>query len=461
MLRRKNRYNNGQNNGHGNTTGFITSKRLTAIILASGLFALSGCGIVSDDGIPFTKPNIQTEQVVGSMEEAPVLEYEMPEMTPSIVTGEGGFSELEVKYAWIKCKEVPELFMVRDTLTGENVYIGRPEEVKPLEDSDGYKAKISFAPVSEDGTYYLTADGLGCSYEFTVSSSLYEDRYWEFMEKECEKCRSGEASSAEVYMCLYAYERYKEVLFELKEDAPDVMGAVGEWIGSADLDGATGEDHFLKMAILAKYGHNLIKKDEKAALECIGKAAALSAKNEKASDDDTIKASFLAYTELYRSTGQNDYSKKILDMKEYLEECENLHDSKYILYGSMAYMTTKYWVDRSLCDMLIEKLLYRARDIGDDTKVTDPENATYEDTKDFLICAQQLAVMNYVLDGYEYNEIIMDLLHYIRGRNFQGNSCDIEEDYPADAIAIYSWVAWLEKNGKLDPAAPVVWNYSW
>jgi hypothetical protein len=336
MLRRKNGQKNRLMNGH----KLITSKRLTAVILASGLFAVSGCGIVSDEGIPFTKPNVQIEQVVGSMEEAPVLEYEMPEMTPSIVTGEGGFSELEVKYAWIKCKEVPELFIVRDTLTDENVYIGRPEEVKPLEGSEGYKAKIKFAPVSEDGTYYITADGLGCSYEFTVSSSLYEDRYWEFLEKECEKCRSGEASSEEVYMCLYAYERYREVLFEITENAPDVMGAVGQWIASADFDGATGEDHFLKMAILAKYGHNLIKKDEKSALENIQKAAVLFAKNEQTSDDDTKKAAFLAYTELYRSTGQNEYSKKILDMQTFLSGCENLHDSKHVLYCLMAYKTT-------------------------------------------------------------------------------------------------------------------------
>ena len=114
-----------------------------------------------------------------------------------------------------------------------------------------------------------------------------------------------------------------------------------------------------------------------------------------------------------------------------------------------------------MCDMLIERLLYRARDIGDDKLITDPETPSYADSEDYLICAQQLAVMNYVLDGYEYNEIIMNILHYLKGRNFEGNTCDMQEDYPADALAIYSWIAWLEKNGKLDPAAPVVWNYSW
>ena len=439
----------------------ITIKKLTAVFLSAGLFAVSGCGLVGDDGIPFVKTGELIEQPVGSMEAAPSLEYEMPEMLPSIVIGDGGFSELEVKYAWIKCAEVPELFMVRDMKTGENVYIGRPEEVTELEGSEGYKAKIKFAPVSEDGQYYITADGLGCSYEFIVSSTIYEDHYWDFMEKECEKLRSGEASTYEAYMCLYSYERYKEVLYELKEDAPDITGAVGEWIAQADLDGATGEDHFLKMAVLSKFGHNIAKADEKKATECLGKAAAMYLKNEPMPDDDTAKAAFLAFTELYRSTGQNEYATRITDMREFLDECEELHHSMYILYGSMAYMTTKYYVDRSLCDMLIEKLLYRARDIGDDRKVTDPENATYDDAKEFLICAQQLAVMNYVLDGYEYNEIIMDILHYLRGRNFEGFTCDIEEEYPADAIAIYSWIAWLERNGKLDPAAPVVWNYSW
>ncbi len=446
--------------GKANKIGNSSSK-MVAAILTAGLFALSGCGIVSDEVLPFTKTGVVTEQSVGSMEESPLLEYEMPGMQPSIVIGDGGFSELEVKYAWIKCSELPELFMVRDSSTGENVYIGRPESVKPLENGEGYKAKIEFAPVSEDGTYYLAADGLGCSYEFTVSSTLYQDLFWNFLEHECEKCRSGEATAEEAYMCLYSYERYKEVLFDLKEDPPDVLGAVKDWIASADFDDTAGEDHYLKIAILSRFGRDYLKQDEKLSTECSAKAAAMYNKNIACSTDDEKKASFLAATELYKTTGGADYSNKILDMYDYLKKCEDLHHSRYVLYGSMTYMTTRYWVDKSMCDMLIERLLYRARDIGDDKQLTDPETPSYADSEDYLICAQQLAVMNYVLDGYEYNEIIMNILHYLKGRNFEGNTCDMQEDYPADALAIYSWIAWLEKNGKLDPAAPVVWNYSW
>ena len=434
---------------------------LAAGLLSAGAVALSGCGIVSEDGTPFTKAGAVAEQAVGSMEESPLLEYEMPGMQPSIVIGDGGFSELEVKYAWIKCHELPELFMVRDASTGENVYIGRPESVKPLEKGEGYKAKIEFAPVSEDGTYYLTADGLGCSYEFTVSSTQYQDLFWSFMENECERCRSGEATAEEVYMCLYSYERYKEVLYDLREDPPDVPGAVKDWIASADFDNTSGEEHYIKIAILSKFARNYSKTDEALSKSCIDKAAAMYRKNEACDTDEKIKATFLAASELYKTTGEEEYSKKITDMYEYLDECEDLHSSRYILYGSMTYMTTKYWVDKTTCDMLISKLLYRARDIGDDKFITDPETASYDNSESFLICAQQLAVMNYVLDGYEYNEIIMNILHYLKGRNFEGSTCDMQGDYPADAIAIYSWVAWLEKNGKLDPAAPVVWNYSW
>ena len=124
-------------------------------------------------------------------------------------------------------------------------------------------------------------------------------------------------------------------------------------------------------------------------------------------------------------------------------------------------MTTRHSVDRSLCDDLMENLLYKCRDMNDDKKLIETDKASSADKELLLVYAQQFAAMNYILDGYEYNEQILNIRHFLSGRNTQGFVCDIVDEYPSDAVAIYAWLAWLENNGKLDPSAPVIWNYSW
>ena len=106
---------------------------------------------------------------------------------------------------------------------------------------------------------------------------------------------------------------------------------------------------------LSRFGRDYLKQDEKLSTECSAKAAAMYNKNIACSTDDEKKASFLAATELYKTTGGADYSNKILDMYDYLKKCEDLHHSRYVLYGSMTYMTTRYWVDKSMCWMFTTK----------------------------------------------------------------------------------------------------------
>ena len=439
---------------------------LFSAIITAALFFLPSCGFdMGDDNFAMSyNPALagNTESETPSMEESPKLEYSMPEMIPGVLVDRDGYSSNEVKFANVFSEKLPDEYYVYDTETGERVYVGTPEEVIFDEEASKYSAKLIFENIEGSGRYYIYADGLGSSYSFQVSENYYRDIYWNLISSECDRIKNEDVSPWEVYTVLYSYERYKDVLYALKEDAPDVLGAVGNWISKTDLDALNGADCYISVAILSKFGFNYKNVDQTLATECIQKASALYKEHPLSAENDTEKqAAFLALAELYRTSATRSYAAEILGMKDYLTSERELYDSRYILYGAMGYMTTRHSVDRSLCDDLMENLLYKCRDMNDDKKLIETDKASSADKELLLVYAQQFAAMNYILDGYEYNEQILNIRHFLSGRNTQGFVCDIVGEYPSDAVAIYAWLAWLENNGKLDPSAPVIWNYSW
>ena len=243
-----------------------------------------------------------------------------------------------------------------------------------------------------------------------------------------------------------------------------MLDAVGEWISLSDIDSFSAEEKYVYIALLSRFGYNYKSVQEKLATECIQKASAVykeEMSTRMGESDEERNARFLAIEELYRTSGSSSYAKEILSMGEYLTGDDDLYDSGYILYGAMGYMTIRSYVDRNLCDQLMENLLFRCRDLNDNKKLITISNDPGEDGEQMLKYAQQFAAMNYILDGYEYNEQILNIVHYLSGRNTGAVCYDFEKKNPADAVAIYAWLAWLENNGKLDPSAPVIWNYSW
>lgn len=434
---------------------------VVSLVLAASL-TVSACGFAGGEenfgGIGLAG----TEGSKNFMEKEAVLEYTVPTMIPAILVDRNGYSRNEVMYAIIYAEEIPDEYQIRDAETGEVVYIGKPEDLKFDEKIQKNTARLPLNDISKDGSYYVYAEGVGSSYAFTADSTFYQDIYWELVSEECEKVKDPETSLWEVYTLLYSYERYKEVLYSERRAAPDVLDAVKTRIGTIDFESLTGADKYVAIALLAKFGYNYKETDQTLATECIQKASALYKEHMKETDAaEARKASFLALAELYRTSATGSYAKEITSMRDYLDGLADLHDSRYILYGSMGYMTTRHQVNRELCDMLMEKLLYKCRDINDNRNLMDLNGATYADYDILLGYAQQFAAMNYILDGYEYNEQILNIVHYMSGRNASAFVFDFKNDRTSDAIAIYAWLAWLENNGKLDPAAPVVWNYSW
>lgn len=402
---------------------------------------------------------------ITTMEQDAVLDYDTPVQLPGIIVDRDGYSSQEVKYAWVVAAQMPAVFSVVEDESGEVVLEIEPEAVKYDSVSGVYNAKIKFSEITREGTYHIEESSLGQSYSFSIENDYYVNRFDSFIADEYAKCEDATATAEEVYALIYIGERYSISIADSKK----LWEAVATWINAADTSAMGKEDAGLNAAILAKASFNFSNTESAKALEdsaanaseWIQSAEALYSDISNRDGELAEDTKFLALAELYRVTGKQTYGNAISDMYNYINGLEDIHSSRKYLYGSMCYMNTHRTVNRNLCDVFMQSLLMSCETISWDKAMLAPQNADRTETDVLLDYAQQLIAMNYVLDGYQYNELVVSIDHYMSGRNYEGYLCNGEEEYPEDEIVIMSWLALLEKNGKLDPSAPVEWEYSW
>lgn len=144
-------------------------KKLTAITVLFCMILLSGCNRVPPEetaqqsGISFT-----------SMEEEPVLSYEVPVSTPGILINQLGYITDSTKTVVFKGNEIPELFCIIDAENGKTVFTGFPEEKGYDGEYEEYIGYGDFSELQAPGTYYIEAPVLGRSYQFTIGDSVYD-----------------------------------------------------------------------------------------------------------------------------------------------------------------------------------------------------------------------------------------------------------------------------------------------
>lgn len=450
---------------------------LCAPLLCAASLSLTACSGTQEGGeIAMAERNETVTEVSGpsSMEESPVLEYEIPVQQPGIIADRNGYSKLEVKYAWVVASELPQSFYIVNEESGDRVLEITPENAVLDEAQNEWTAKLIFTDVQDNGSYYIEAEGLGQSYSFAVSDTYYEDCLDELLNAEYAKCDSLSASLEEVYSLVYIWERYSKALPDFGADSLQLTATVKSWLDKVNTETDSPEELGMYAAIFAKFSNNYKAVDADYAAACLSKAIELYDKAIEVSNNSTDNNSggenakvlledtkFLALAELYRCTGSSAYSKEINALEDFITSLAEPHDSEKILFGSMCYMSTKYTVNRNLCDKLMEALLKTCETFSLDHSLLAAEAQDRLSVEAFLSYAQQLVAMNYILDGYQYNELIMKIMHYMNGRNSEGFINNVMEEYPSDVLVIYAWLTLLERDGKMDPSAQVIWNYSW
>ncbi len=161
-------------------------KRVVSVLTIGILIGfLTGC----EASLPEEKkPEEATDLAVGdetpeasfiSMEEVPVLDYDVPKSLPHILIDQLGYTPGSEKVAIFFGEELPKTFEVKNVSDGSTAYEGKIENVRY---SELYRAKIGygdFSSLKEEGQYSISAKLLGSSYEFSVEEDLYDELFRE------------------------------------------------------------------------------------------------------------------------------------------------------------------------------------------------------------------------------------------------------------------------------------------
>lgn len=356
---------------------------------------------------------------ISSMESTPIVDYAVPQLYPNILVDVAGYRSTGAKRAAVKGRRLPRTFDLVDAATGEIVFTGAFEGVEYNTEQKLYSAYADFHAWDREGDYYLECEYLGRSYEFSLDEELYEEIYDSICLDLIAACEEQRVSVADVSRILLAYEWYGEIFANEDGDKiPDVLEAVADWIEDTGEQPVAEGQEAAYVAVLAKFSYLYQKYDRQFATECLKRASVVldQSRNQIREDADC----FHALTELYRATGLATYNSQIQEYKTYFDNHKEFTERDGYLYGAMTYLNTRQSVDVELCTVFMTALMERGEEVSVlYEEMIHPVTAHNNGEPDLLHHALELACANYVMNNHTYNQVMEELLHYLRGRNMQ------------------------------------------
>lgn len=390
-----------------------------SLFLCGALFMISaaGCGYRAE-----TENGTSPYAAATSMESTPVVDYAVPQMSANILVDLRGYSAVGRKKAAVKGSGLPEDFQIIDVETGEMVYQGSINNVSYNEDLEFYMGYADFSDFTREGTYYLKCDIIGQSYRFEIREQHYPELFSESCTLLMSECEAGTLSVADALSLLEAFEWYGSVFPDKNGDQePDVLAAMRSWVTHKEASGVEDKETALYAAFLAKFSYNYQGYDRQYATDCLKRASTVFGQVQTTVNKDADI--FWALTELYRATGLWTYRNQIVGYKSLFEDTVNYFDEPGYLYGGMTYMVTRQTVDVEMCEDFMEQLLTRAEDISMRCdNMIDPVTARNNGTAELLKCAIEVSCANYVMNIYQYTNILEEFLHYLMGENLESVS---------------------------------------
>ena len=385
------------------------------LLIGTVLFAsmLCSCGYweetqEQESSVPYTG--------VMAMEEIPVVDYVVPQMSVNILADMEGYSAEGKKEVAVKGRELPEEFRLVDASTGETVYQGALAEAAYLEAEELAIGYADFSDFSEEGKYYLECDIIGQSYRFEIDEQHIEKLFLECYERMTSACRAGTLPVEDAILVLEAYEWYSEIFPDLNHDkTPDILADFRTWVTYMEAE-PDMEETALYAAFLAKFSYNYQKYDRQYATDCLKRASTVFGQIKEAAGKEADR--FFALTELYRATGLSTYGNRIIEYKSLMDS-----DSAYLaetgyLYGGMTYIVTRQNADMDICEIFMTDMKAQAEEISNLYQdMIHPVNARNNGTEDLLKRAIEVSCANYVTNNYQYTGIVEEFLHYLMGEN--------------------------------------------
>ncbi|MCR5755863.1 MAG: glycoside hydrolase family 9 protein [Acetatifactor sp.] len=371
-----------------------------------------------------------------SMESTPIVDYVVPIQTPNILVDFLGYQADGIKRAAVKGTELPEHFRLVDATSKEVVFEGDIEAAKEQTDSAALVGYAEFSDWTKEGEYYLECDRLGRSYTFPIVDTLYLQMFSDLVNEITNRCASQTAEMDEVTDLLTAYEWYPE-LFE-DEDAdevPDVLSILADWTKNLEIDETESGVGVRQATVLVKFSYLYQKFDRKYATACLQRATAIYKQSQQTIHKDA--ESFFALTELYRATGQYTYRSQIEEYRTFFENNSSFLEEKEYLYGAMTYMVTRQKVNVDLCNIFMKQIKDRGEEVsGRYQGMIHPVSARNNGIDDILKRAREILFANYVLPSYQYNNILMECMHYLGGQNQEAVSFYDSEDNTGCLLAL-------------------------
>ncbi len=411
---------------------------LILLCLVTG--ALGGCG--SEWELLIGEQDAMTEP----MEATPVIDYTVPELTPNILVNRNGYQYDRMKRAAVKGKKLPKSFRLIDCDTGEEVYSGNIEDITYDSEQKLYSGYIVFGEFEKEGSYYLECDEVGRSYSFSIEASLYERLFTECYDEVVRACNDGTAGLEDAMSLLLVYEWSPEICEDRNNDnVPDVFQILQEWILQTDYSQLDMTEGAMQAAFLAKYSYLYQNYDLNFATECLQRASTIFSQTQNTIQKDGDN--FWALTELYRATGLSTYGNQIVDYKAFFEKNKHFLEENGYLYGCMTYMVTRQNVDVELCELVMNQLLGLGEEMSEQwEELLHPIHARHNGVEDLLKRSAGLTCSNYVLESYQNDYILEEILHYLMGRNFRSVSFYPSEEVDSAYLLLLAQLASSERE---------------
>jgi len=164
------------------------------LIAMSVIVCLTACG-TKQDAVNITEVVTRSDTDKTSMLAEPDISYEVPEVYSLISVDKSGYEASDKKIAVIAADNLPARFEIVNDETGEAVYTGNIKKADISEADEKNTGYAEFSDFSDEGTYHIEADIIGCSEAFTIKSGLYHDLITDAFAGldtlRCERCHSG------------------------------------------------------------------------------------------------------------------------------------------------------------------------------------------------------------------------------------------------------------------------------
>lgn len=395
---------------------------LTAILL-------SGCGIADR-----TEQWPVIDATMEWMEETPVLEYDVPVISPGVLVNQIGYDAVSTKTVIVRGKKLPEEFHIVDALTREVVFTGNLEKAEYAEETGEYNSYGDFTAFEREGTYYIECDIIGCSYEFEIKAGLYEElleHALDLLRRQRELVTAADVVDIcrSLSVLLLSYELYTQVYETEEGEIPPLMTELKSYVeellilqdtqSGAVMEGETEyrTETIWVSAVLAKFSYSYQKYDSTYATVCLQAADRAWRFTEQQGEETEPELRFFAAAELYRATGQSRYYNTANRLGWDLSTERN---NRALIFGILTYSSTKRSVDMDLCAELMADIFAEAEQIAvkaqtDAYMIGNSVNDT--GLEDIFWDTLVLSVIDYIITNQEYATLIVRHHNYLAGAN--------------------------------------------